>query len=610
MNEGLTTAPKNLETILSDDLLFAGGLVFLINIYMYPNLRTWTTTARIIGTIIGILIVHRVVFRRRPMVLPPIDAYADKTRRGGSSTLSTTVCEAWQPTTPEGRAVALTNPYSVSAPNVRNAFLAVPGQGCQASGSYGSAAVLPAAQFCASPPEPPSGVTDPAFQPAVPPSQSYRDLSNYSSPGFVLQNPSDPATWIPRETSESSAGVLSPIPADQPKFYCQFNPDCDFQPLGQQWVSQNQTLVGNANSKTLVPPRIPTRLYDVDEWADDPFVVLPGINQQYDQELAQSGYLTTPGNESMCRRQPPPNSTTAAPSTAVQEDFRPSASFEMGVGQQQTNGSGSTKIPIDRIENENLGRLSLQAYKDQWTLDHTIDTSQGYYPENTRYNVPVNVPYQPSPDTQCQNTLDEYNRRIGTIPLQPGISTFSQVNQTDSMMSNLGISFTQPLLPTIPNRESGGDGIVYTEYDPLQIPRRELERQRHAASGEPGETPRIEIYDPRLTGYGTSYRTYIDEMTGQPRFYYDDIEATTQYNYISRNNIDFMPYGMQPGPAIASQVCDWPSAMDVRQHANDTFVNDTLFQRMDLQERLMRKNSHRERQRRSAPIHTMNTARC
>jgi len=268
------------------------------------------------------------------------------------------------------------------------------------------------------------------------------------------------------------------------------------------------------------------------------------------------------------------------------------------------------KIPIDKIENENPGRTSLKAFKDKWTLDKTVDTAMGYYPDNTEYNIPVNVPYQPSPDQDCQRSLSDYNRRVGTIPLQPGINTYSQVNQTDSMMSNLGISFTQPLLPTIPTRRRDGQ-VDFVEYDPLQVPKHRLERHLVRRDENPnGEVPRIEVYDPRLTGYGTSYRGYVDDMVGQPRFYYDDIEATTQYNYISRNNIDFTPYGMQPGPAIASQVCDWPSAMDVRQQANDTFANDTMYQRMDLQQRLMLKNSHRERQRRMAPIHTMNTARC
>ena len=45
------------------------------------------------------------------------------------------------------------------------------------------------------------------------------------------------------------------------------------------------------------------------------------------------------------------------------------------------------------------------------------------------------------------------------------------------------------------------------------------------------EINQANIYDPRF-GYGTGYRSYIDETTGQPRFYYDDIDAITKPNYI------------------------------------------------------------------------------
>ena len=45
------------------------------------------------------------------------------------------------------------------------------------------------------------------------------------------------------------------------------------------------------------------------------------------------------------------------------------------------------------------------------------------------------------------------------------------------------------------------------------------------------------VYDPRSNSYGTSYRSYIDKMTGQVRYYYDDINAIRQPNYITRNNI-------------------------------------------------------------------------
>ena len=111
--------------------------------------------------------------------------------------------------------------------------------------------------------------------------------------------------------------------------------------------------------------------------------------------------------------------------------------------------------------------------------------------------------------------------------------------------------------------------------------------------------PRNEIYDPRLTGYGTSYRSYIDDLTGRPKFYYDDIDAHTQYNYITRNKIDFTNFGQSAGPYKENTM-----ACGTRQLADLTFHNDAMKQRTELQYRLMAKNSHREWQQRSAPIQT------
>ena len=50
------------------------------------------------------------------------------------------------------------------------------------------------------------------------------------------------------------------------------------------------------------------------------------------------------------------------------------------------------------------------------------------------------------------------------------------------------------------------------------------------------------VYDPRLTGYGTSYRSYTDDNLGQTRFYYDDIDAVRMPNYIVKSNIDREPF--------------------------------------------------------------------
>jgi len=334
--------------------------------------------------------------------------------------------------------------------------------------------------------------------------------------------------------------------------------------------------------------------------------------------MAGPSYKSRPGDGSQQQQQQP----TQPPAVATTENYVPS-SQSIGIatgGLARGAGPGAAallmaggKLPISMVENENPSSIKNAARRraQDWVIGKTIDTAAGYDPNNLKYNQYVNTTYSPSWDTGCEDKLSAYNRQLGTIPLGPDVSTYSQVNQPDAMMSNLGISFTQPLLPTIPEVRNGSnndeDRIEFTEFDPLSVPQGLLES--HENKSDPNaEVSRLDIYDPRLTGYGTSYRGYVDEMTGQPRFYYDDIEATTQYNYLTRNHIDWAPFGTTVGPSPYDDVSKCPSAMDVRQQANNMFANQTIFQRNDLQQRLMLKNSHREKQRRQAPISGMQTS--
>ena len=108
------------------------------------------------------------------------------------------------------------------------------------------------------------------------------------------------------------------------------------------------------------------------------------------------------------------------------------------------------------------------------------------------------------------------------------------------------------------------------------------------------------VYDPRFYSYGTSYRAYNDRLTGQPRFYYDDIDVQRRPNYVTRNNIDFTDYGTKTGPMEPQQ---FTNQNNVRTLAGKTFLNNELHFRTDMQERLMRKAHKNAWQQRQAPIH-------
>lgn len=348
--------------------------------------------------------------------------------------------------------------------------------------------------------------------------------------------------------------------------------------LGNETASVNQKLTGNrANPKTQAIPVIPPPMYSYDEWVPNDFVVPWKINDQRRQELYQNGYMTW--EKEIPRKKIEYemfNKYSCHPDEELKENF-------------PSYGNNEYDLPPDRT--------MLNATYSNQLQDIMMDTADGYYPENARYNYPVNMP-----PTQCMKSpqMSEYNKNLYSIPLQPNVYTRSQVNQPDASMYNLGISYTQPHLPYKCRMDDRGNMII-DEYDPNQYPSEYLLRGRDQYGQD--EIQRHEIYDPRLTGYGTSYRSYNDPLTGQPKFYYDDIDAHTQYNYITRNKIDFTQFGPQIGPYE-----DIPNE-DVRVLADQTFHNNAMKQRTELQYRLMAKNSHREWQQRAAPLQKNNFAR-
>lgn len=328
----------------------------------------------------------------------------------------------------------------------------------------------------------------------------------------------------------------------------------------QETVGLNQRLIGPPNPKTLVQPVIASPAYDFQSWAPNDFVVPSFLNDQRRQELYQNGYTDTINANAFANTMEP-----------------------------YDGGYYKSDPPI--IEN----------YDYLNTGYPSVDTACGYNPSNVQYNLPVN--YNAS---VCQKTpqMASYNRNLRTIPLQPGLNTFSEVNQPYASMSNLGISMTQPFLPTTFSNPptSNGQGS-YVEHDPSMY----YSDQSMQPIQNPVNPLRNEIYDPRYNGYGPNYRNYIEPVTGQPRFYYDDIDSQKQYNYICRSKIGFTPFGPQTGPISLNN--ETLSNMEIRDLANQTYVDSVIQQRTELQQRLMHKNSNREWQQRQMPLNRQNFAR-
>ena len=124
--------------------------------------------------------------------------------------------------------------------------------------------------------------------------------------------------------------------------------------------------------------------------------------------------------------------------------------------------------------------------------------------------------------------------------------------------------------------------LKYTVLDPNTPLKEGYSTNRRDMNRAPNK---FNVYDPRFSGYGTQYRSYVDPLTGQPRFFYDDINAIKLNTYVTRNNVDFTNYG--PG---MSEYGEMDGAV-MRRKVTDTFTYNTIARRTDLQEKLMRKNN-------------------
>lgn len=344
----------------------------------------------------------------------------------------------------------------------------------------------------------------------------------------------------------------------------------------EETISDNQKLVGKANPKTLIQPVIPNPIYDTSTWQPNDFVVPNAINDQKRQELYQNGYVSNFETVSLPSLCCPPNEKF------VQENF---------------TSNQNNKVPISQISFdsqrqyppvESYQTTSSNNYQELNDVD-LMDFGCGYQPLNLDYNLPSNYT-----SNECQWTQKgkEYNNNLFEIPLQPGVYTKSQVNQTDASQSNLGISFTTPFYPTEMKQKDGYSTFV--ELDPYQ------NKPQPTKLAEPKDPFRRNIFDPRLNSYGTQYRSYIDPMTGQPRYYYRDIDQQNQNGYLTRNKIDFAEFGTTTGVYPFDKPLEGNA---LHQYADNTYTNSQIGYRTELQQRLMHKNSNREWQQRMAPIY-------
>lgn len=229
---------------------------------------------------------------------------------------------------------------------------------------------------------------------------------------------------------------------------------------------------------------------------------------------------------------------------------------------------------------------AVQPNQSGWVNDEC-----GYNPDQVFVSgLPSNLP---AGNCEQSPLMKRYNENLHTQIVTPGVYTRNQVNEP--INANIGISFQQQFEPVTCSRDE--NGLNYLEHDP-----RIVEPAIHEDVTSVEETATYDtVYDPRFNGYGTSYRSYIDPVTGQPRFMYDDVNAIRMPNYVVRSKIDHLPYADSYGPIQEGSEFGNVHNPHIRALAQDSWLRDSLQFRNDLTERRMRKINAISWQKRKAP---------
>ena len=311
--------------------------------------------------------------------------------------------------------------------------------------------------------------------------------------------------------------------------------------VNKDMKSINNALQGGQNPKTLIAPMIARPLYDL-QWRSNDMIVPNRLNRQTNEALEQSGYLP-----------------------------------------QSCDPEGEENITAEVKFREDFEYSEPKYTAQNWSDE--VDMANGYNPDQWQQaHFPANLP-----KGRCamQPEFKGYNDKLFTQSVQPGVYYRNEV--IEPVNNNIGISFNQEFLPRSISYDDKGD-LTMIDHDP------NFYKEVTPVLGEPIEPIESNVYDPRFTGYGTSYRGYNDDLTGQIRFAYDDVNAVRMPNYITRSKIDIHDWADKYGPVHTPQ-----GLQEVRGKAQDAFLKDSLEHRNDLMTRLMRKRNAEMWQLRQAP---------
>lgn len=351
----------------------------------------------------------------------------------------------------------------------------------------------------------------------------------------------------------------------------------------------NQKLVGQCNPKTLIPPVITAPSHDLSYWKANNLITHSHVNDLKQIDNYQSGYQV-----STCCGDT--DGMYIGPKSMFEEDtlVRPNNSCDKMYNYKKNNYDSNKMFVRENYQTQNT-RENYEippVFEIKPNESGQVNISCGYNPEQLfQAGLPTNYP---AGNCEKNPIYKQYNDNLFTETIQPGVYTRNQINEP--INSNIGISFTQQFEPVTCKTNNRGD-VMYTEHDPRIFDNDIIEPVEETVNES-------NVYDPRFSGYGTSYRAYTDNNIGQTRFYYDDINSIRMPNYIARSKIDFLPFADTYGPMKNENGNEYNSI--IKGLADDAWTRNSIEFRTGIQQSLMRKRNAEGWQQRMAPINTSN----
>ncbi len=240
------------------------------------------------------------------------------------------------------------------------------------------------------------------------------------------------------------------------------------------------------------------------------------------------------------------------------------------------------------------------------------------FPYETREGVIL--PLTPT-NAYTEKELMQTPRNLYLQSLGPNEYSYSDV--TYPINNNLGISYTPVMPPRVKDQIINSTTYpwstqpLYHRIDPQlirenqpagraqELPTRSPYSAEYTGYKPEGTIDYNNIYDGKFTGYGSPFRSYTDVNTGQVQYYYSDIDAYRQPNFIVRNKVDHVDF-KDPMDKVIPEYPREVSLDDLKDQVESQWSADQISYREDLMERQMRKRNSEMYQLRMAPLMQQN----